>query len=112
MHIWFTNNKVQKLFNSEKALRKKYGERMATLIGVRLAGLSACSSFQVAFEIPGKLHPLSGSGSGQFAMNLVHPQRLIIEPANEPLPYLEDDENSLDYKQIDEVEIIGVIDYH
>ena len=74
--------------------------------------LKACSTFREAFSIPGRLHPLKGGVAGKFAMDLVHPYRLIIAPANEPLPFLNEEETQLDFDKIDEIELVGVVDYH
>lgn len=112
MDIWFTNSRTRKLFSSQKSLTKKFGDQMGERICKRLTDLSACSNFREAFSIPGHLHPLTGSGDGQFAMYLVHPNRLILEPANEPLPFIDDEKTQLDYDRIDEITINGVVDYH
>ena len=112
MKIWFTNSRTKKLFSSKNNLAKKYGDEMAKKIWQRIADLKACATFRVAYSIPGRLHPLTGSGDGKFAMDLVHPCRLILEPSNEPLPHIDDKKTQLDYDQIDEITIVGVIDYH
>ena len=112
MEIWFTSAKTRKLFSSKKTLAKRYGDRMADRIAQRIADLTACTAFREAFSIPGRLHPLKGSGSGGFALDLVHPYRLIIAPANEPLPFSDEEETQLDFDRIDEIEVVGVVDYH
>ena len=112
MEIWFTNSSTEKLFNSEKKLRKKYGDRMAKLIMQRMTDLKACANFDIALALPGRLHPLVGSGDGWFAMDLVQPNRLVISPANDPLPYRNDEKTELDFAAIDEIEVVGVDDYH
>lgn len=43
-------------------------------------------------------------------MDLVHPYRLIFEPANEPAPLLSD--GGLDWDRVTAVRIIGVDDTH
>ena len=112
MDIWFGTSKASKLFKSRTKLVKKHGDRMADLIEERLASLRACQNFQEAFVVPGRLHPLSGSGDGWFAMDLVHPFRLVIAPGNDPVPVKEGAENEIDFEKVDEAEVIGVIDYH
>ncbi len=112
MDIWFTSARTQKLFSAKNNLAKKYGDKMATRIWQRLADLKACANFREAFSVPGRLHPLKGGGDGQFAMDLVHPNRLILEPANEPLPFVDEEKRQLDYDSIVEIEIAGVVDYH
>jgi proteic killer suppression protein len=43
-------------------------------------------------------------------VDLDHPYRLLFIPANDPLPERED--GGLDWSQVAEVEIIGVVDTH
>jgi proteic killer suppression protein len=55
-------------------------------------------------------HPLKGDRDGQFALDLVHPQRLLFEPANETIPRLED--GGIDWSQVTQICIIWIGDYH
>jgi proteic killer suppression protein len=112
MEIWFTNAKTHKVFDSRKSLAKKYGDQMASRIVQRVTDLKACKTFREAFSIPGRLHPLKGGSTRNFALDLVHPYRLIIAPANEPLPFSDVEETQLNFDRIDEIEVIGVVDYH
>ena len=112
MEIWFASSKAEKLFSNEKKLKKKFGVRMAGVIMLRLTDLAGCENFKVAFSIPGRLHPLVGDMGGLFAMDLVQPHRLLLSPANKPLPMLDGKEGGIDYQKVDEIEITGVIDYH
>ena len=112
MNIWFANSKSKKLFSSEKKLKRKFGDRMADVIMLRLVDLAGCENFKVAFLIPGRMHPLVGKLKGCFAMDLIQPHRLVLSPANEPLPRISGPNSEVDYEQVDEIEIAGVIDYH
>ena len=38
------------------------------------------------FFLPGRFHPLTGDRAGQFALDLDHPNRLILEPNHNPIP--------------------------
>lgn len=57
-----------------------YGERMAALIHQRINELESADSIDmlVRFAI-GRCHPLKGERRGEYAMDLVHPHRLIFE---------------------------------
>lgn len=60
--------------------------------------------------LPGRLHALKENRAGQWAMDLDHPLRLILEPIGDPLPMSKD--GWLDLKKIAAVKIIKVEDYH
>lgn len=78
--------------------KKQYGERMAILIHQRVDQIEAATSIDelVRFSI-GRCHPLEGNRKGEYAMDLVHPYRLVFEQVK---------------GQIEVVRIINVEDYH
>lgn len=59
---------------------------------------------------PERRHQLIGRREGQYAVDLVHPHRLVFEPANEPLPQTED--GGIDVKRVTAIMILDVVDYH
>ncbi|MCX7049492.1 MAG: killer suppression protein HigA [Candidatus Sumerlaeota bacterium] len=108
MIIVFASRKLQKIINDSRNRQKTFGER-AKPLGQRLDDLQAVSDFQKAFLLPGRLEPLEG-GENEFSMHLTANWRLILAPANEPLPRKED--SGIDYSQVDIVKIIRIEDYH
>lgn len=98
LDIKFKSNKLKKVCTDYSFAKKEYGERMAALIHQRVDELKAATSVEmlVQFSI-GRCHPLQGKRSGEFAMDLVHPYRLIFE------------QNS---QEIEFVRIINIEDYH
>ena len=111
MDIAFRTRKLERTFNSADALQKAYGERMARTIKIRLAVLAAASTLAlVPTTPPDRRHQLRGDRDGQFAVDLVHPRRLVFEPNHELLP-LKDD-GGIDTEQVTAIMIIDVIDYH
>ncbi len=59
---------------------------------------------------PMRLHQLTGDRTGQFAVDLAHPHRLVFEPNHEPLPMRDD--GSLDRSRETAIVILEVVDYH
>lgn len=57
-----------------------------------------------------KCHPLTGDRMGQWSVALKYPFVLLFEPANEPLPKLDD--GGLDLERITAVRVLGVENYH
>ena len=111
MDIEFKSSKFRKLANSHKNLVRKYGPNMADLIGRRLGQLYAADNLD---ELPkigkGRCHALKADRAGVLSMDLVHPQRLIFEPANDPVPLRED--GGLDWSRVTIVRILEVADTH
>ena len=111
MEITFRTRKLQKVFNSCKDIKRTYGDRMARAIQNRLAVLRSASNLSlVPSSRPERLHQLSGNRKGQFAVDLVQPQRLVFEPNLDPIP--ENEEGGIDKYQVTAISIIAVTDYH
>ena len=111
MEITFRTRKLQKVFNSCKDIKRTYGDRMARAIQNRLAVLRSASNLSlVPSSRPERLHQLSGNRKGQFAVDLVQPQRLVFEPNLDPIP--ENEEGGIDKYQVTAISIIEVTDYH
>ncbi len=111
MQIGFGGSKLRKIFNSQRELQRAYGERMAKVIMVRMAVLTAASSLDVVPTTPpDRRHELQGQLAGKYAVDLVHPQRLIFEPDHDPVPLKPD--GGIDTTQVTGIKILDVVDYH
>lgn len=111
MNITFKNAKIQKVFNTEKLLNKKYGKN-AKAIRLRMTVLSASDNLNdVPAVKPERCHQLKGDKKGTFAVDLRHPFRLVFEPNHQPVPLLRDDDG-IDLSKITSITIISVEDYH
>ena len=111
MDIAFRTRKLERTFNSAAALQKAYGARMARVVMARMAVLRAVANLaMVPATPPDRAHPLRGDREGQFAVDLVHPHRLVFEPNHEPLPPGED--GGMDAEQVTAIVIVEVTDYH
>ncbi len=111
MEISFRNRKLAKVFSSEKTLRREYGDRAARIIMIRLAVLLDAETLaEVPATPPDRMHQLTGDRNEQFAVYLVHPYRLVFEPAHDSLPRKED--GGIDLEQVTAITVIEVVDYH
>ncbi|MFH1685945.1 MAG: killer suppression protein [bacterium] len=110
MIILFKTKKLQKRCNSLEEARKKWGPVSGEKLMQRLDELDAADSLLDTLNLPGTYHALTGDRAGQWGVGLKHPMRLIFEPADEPLPLLEDD--SLNIAAVKVVRILEIVDYH
>lgn len=84
---------------------------MAKIIMMRMAVLTAARNLVlVPTTPPDRRHPLRGDREEQFAVDLVHPHRLVFKPSHEPLPSKAD--GGIDTEQVTAITILDVIDYH
>ena len=111
MEIIFRTRKLAKIFNSTSALQKAYGDRTAQTIMRRLAVLKNASTLSlVPTTKPERCHQLTGDRRGQYAIDLIHPHRLIFKATHEPLPRKEN--GAIDTDQVTAITVIAVVDYH
>lgn len=110
MEVTFANAKLEKLCNSEKNLRKKFGPQMVRKIQRRLTDLSAAANLAVMRTLPGNCHDLRENWSGHFALDLEQPDRLVCRPINDPLPI--NDSGQLDWGKVTKIEVVWIGDYH
>ena len=111
MEITFRQRRLQKIFNSSKDLERNYGQRVARVIRNRLAVLGNAKNLSlVPSNKPERLHQLTSNRRGQFAVDLVHPLRLVFEPNHDPVP--EAREGGIDREMVTAITIIEVVDYH
>lgn len=110
MDITFKNDKMEKAFNSEKELKRAYGEQ-ARYIQRRMAVLRAAATLaQVSNLPPDRCHELESSKGGKYAVDLKQPYRLVFCVANDPIPMKDD--GGVDKAKVTAIEIQSVEDYH
>src|ERR1700722_17614249 len=84
MEIRYSTPELQKLCEQQKQMQKKLGAICAKKLRNRLEDIA--SVLNVSELVAGRPHPLKGDRQGQFALDLVHPLRLVFESANNPIP--------------------------
>lgn len=111
MQILFKTGRLAKEFQSQKALIQRYGPQQAKLIGRRLDELRAAGALEDVRSLPGpRCHELKADRAGRLSVDLKHPDRLIFEPADNPVPRKPD--GGLDWTQVATVRILEVTDTH
>lgn len=110
MNIVFATEPLEALCNDDRLLRKKWGKAQAGCLRRRLDDLSAARCLEDARHLPGGLHELKADRAGQLAMKLCGGDRLVLEPAHEPVPRKSD--GGLDWRQVSAIRIVEVVDYH
>ena len=89
---------------------RAWGPRQSETLRRRLDQLRAAPTLGEMRNLPGRCHELTGDRAGQLSLDLVHPMRLIFEPADEPIPALED--GGLNWNQVRTVRILEIADTH
>ena len=111
MEVTFRNRKLQRTFNSDKALRQAYGDSVARRIQTRLAVLkNAANLARVPTNPPERRHALIGNRKGQYAVNLDNRNRMVFIPNHDPVPLKED--GGVDLESVTSITILEVVDYH
>ena len=83
---------------------------MARAIMTRLAVLREAPTLSMVPTLPpNRRHQLHGNRTGQYAVDLVSPYRLILEPGDTPARKAG---GRIDTDKVTAITIIGVIDYH
>ena len=98
MEVEYKNSKIEKICTYASVAEKKYGLRMAELISLRIDQIRAADSVEqmIKYKI-GRCHQLEGNRKSQYAVDLVHPKRLVFEKKG---------------KEINIVNILEIVDYH
>lgn len=80
MDITYKNNKIMKICMDAKIADRTYGNEMSQKIQMRIDEIRAVDTVEemIQYRI-GRCHPLSNSRKGQYAVDLVHPYRLVFE---------------------------------
>jgi len=111
MVILFKTGRLEKECNSEGLMVRRLGPHRAGLLKRRLTELDAAVTLDDMRRLPqARCHELKGDLRGCLSVDLDHPYRLIIEPANNPVPRKAD--GGLDWSRITEITVIGIEDTH
>lgn len=98
MKITYKNNKIKKVCTNISEAEKRHGLEMAEKIMLRIDQISAALSVEMMIQFRiGRCHQLKGNRKNQFAVDLVHPYRLVFEKKG---------------TEIQIANIIEIIDYH
>lgn len=111
MEIAFRTRRLERIFSSDRELRRVYGANRAETIQNRIAVLRRVNSLtDLPTTPPLRRHLLAGGRDGQYAIDLAQPYRLILEPNHHPIPRNAD--GGIDTDRVTAVLIVDVVDYH
>lgn len=80
MEIEYQTKRIEKVCTNAAVAEKQYGLAMAEKIQMRIDQITAASSVEYLIQYHiGRCHPLHNNRRNQFAMDLVHPMRLVFE---------------------------------
>ncbi|MEY8762495.1 MULTISPECIES: hypothetical protein [Clostridium] len=107
MNLEFKSSKIKKQCENPKIAQREYGAKIGNKLTQRVAELNGAKSLLDISKIPAaRLHQLEGARADEYAVDLVHPFRLVFKPILEK----KGDINKLECINI--VRIEEVIDYH
>lgn len=98
MDITYKNRKIEKVCTDAKTAERTYGWEMADKIHQRIDEIDAADTVEmmIKFHI-GRCHSLTQNRKGQYAVDLVHPYRLVFEKNGD---------------KIQIANILEIVDYH
>ena len=109
LYIEYRTVKLQKICNDFKKANCSWGDKIARKLFQRLSEIIAAECLAgLDYMPPTRCHPLDGNRKGQFAIDLIHPFRLIIKSVLETDCSL----YGIDPSLIKKIKIMEVVDYH
>jgi plasmid maintenance system killer protein len=108
--ILFKSKKLAKECSDSTAMKRRWGASQAAKLRQRLDDLRAAPCLGTMRHLPGRCHELVGDRAGQIYLDLVHPYRLIFEPAEGVRPLTTG--GGLDWSRVRTIRILAVEDYH
>jgi proteic killer suppression protein len=111
MDIIFKSTKLEKECNNEDLMVRRFGTARSKLLKKRLFELFAAATLQDLRNLPqARCHELKGNLKGYLSVDLDGLNRLLFEPANDPVPKKPD--GGLDWTKVTVVRIVGMEDTH
>ncbi len=98
MHIMYRNKKIEKVCTDARTAERTYGREIADKIHQRIDEISAADTVEMMIQFHiGRCHSLTQNRKGQYAVDLVHPYRLVFEKNGD---------------EIQIANILEIVDYH
>jgi toxin HigB-1 len=110
LDILFGSSVWEKMCHDDTIATRTLGPLSARRLRNRLDDLSAAACLGYAAKLPGRFHLLKGDRAGQFALHLHGAYRLVIAPANDPLPRRAN--GGLDVDKVTAITVIYIGNYH
>jgi proteic killer suppression protein len=109
VEVMFATTRLQRLFESQKELRRAHGDRCAKKLMTRVSELQAATTLAEFRHLPGRCHELDGDRRGQLALELEGGKRLIFSPNGSDIHRAD---GGLDWSLVEAVCVVEVADYH
>lgn len=98
MQIEYKSRTLERVCTNARIAEKEYGREIAIKIHQRIDQITVSDSVEMLMQFNmGRCHRLKGKRENQYAMDLVHPYRLVFEKRG---------------MEIQIVRIIEIVDYH
>ncbi len=98
MEITYKSKKLERVCLDASVAERSYGRDMADKIQMRIDQIRASETVEMMIQLHiGRCHPLRNDRKGQFAVDLVHPYRLVFEKHG---------------SEIQIAHIMEIVDYH
>ena len=98
MEVTYKNKRIKKICTDANYAEKKHGLEMAEKIHQRIGEIKAADNVEIMVQFHiGRCHLLKSDRKGEYAMDLVHPYRLVFEKHGE---------------EIQIANILEIVDYH
>lgn len=98
MEITYKSQKLEKCCTDARVAEKTHGREMAAKIHQRIDQISAADTVEMLIQYQvGRCHALTQNRKGQYAVDLVHPYRLVFEKKG---------------NEIQIANILEIVDYH
>lgn len=111
MQVTYANRRLERWCSSPTTRARKWGPENGRKLGSRLKELKAADTLADMLALPqARAHPLTGDRRGQISLDLSHPYRLIVTPADPYSARLPD--GGLDWTQVHAVVVQEVVDTH
>ena len=79
MLVEYRTTQLQSVCTDARVASRTYGDVMARRIHARIKQLQTASNVEELIRLRiGRCHPLKGDRAGQYALDLVHPMRMIF----------------------------------
>lgn len=98
MDITYKNRKIEKICTDAKTAERTYGKEMSEKIHQRIDEITAADTVEMMIQFHiGRCHSLTQNRKGQYAVDLVHPYRLVFEKNG---------------NEIQIANVLEIVDYH
>ena len=111
MKVYYDSGKLKDVCENPKLAKRKLGARTSAKLTLRLNELVSASALSdIPHTPPARLHQLSGERSEHFGVVVERGVRVVFRINQYPIPRRKD--GSIDRKEVHEIVITHVGDYH